>query len=322
MAVCVTAGKRHMGKLDIKDREYFSDYERFAEIININVYHGEKLLLPENLVLLNRNYLMEENSVKVKERDVLMKDKVWNVIYGLEIETESDYSMPERVMLYDASEYNRQIREINKRHKDREDYESYREKKSRMKNDDFLLPTLTVVLFLGEGSWEGRQRLSQMFRRHPKMEKLMEAKFYDYGFPLIEADSVNSDNYKTDLKEFFEAMQCRRDRNALRNLFGEERFSSLASETERVIALHLNIKKLVHKMEKEELPMCKAFNDLMKEQRRDGRKEGKRETLVRDVESVMESFKVDLQSACKGLKITVSEYERYKKQMALRNGSR
>ncbi len=268
---------------------------------------------------------MEENSVKVKERDVLMKDKTWNVIYGLEIETESDYSMPERVMLYDACEYNRQIRVINKRHKDRKDYKNYREKKSRMKKNDFLLPTLTAVLFLGEGSWEGRRRLSQMFRMYPQIDKLMGAEFYDYGFPLIEADFVNPDNYKTDLKVFFEAMQCRKDRNALRNLFGEERFSSLAPETERVIALHLNIKKLVYKMEKEELPMCKAFNDLMKEQRRDGikegRREGKRETLVRDVESVMENFKVDLQSACEGLKITVGEYERYKKQVALQNGS-
>ena len=277
MAICATAGKRHMGKLDIKDREYFSDYERFAEIFNINVYHGEKVLLPENLVLLNRNYLLEENSVKVKERDILMKDKAWNVIYGLEIETESDYSMPERVMLYDACEYDRQIKEINQRHKDRKDYQSYREKKSRMKKNDFLLPTLTAVLFLGEGKWEGRQRLSQLFRMHPQIEKLMKPEFFDYGFPLIEADSVNPDSYRTDLKEFFEAMQCRRDRNALRNLLGTERFSSLASETEQVIALHLNIKKLVYKMEKEELPMCKAFNDLMKEQRRDGIKEGRRE---------------------------------------------
>ncbi len=43
------------------------------------------------------------------------------------------------------------------------------------------------------------------------------------------------------------------------------------------MALHLNIKKLVYKMEKEELPMCKAFNDLMKEQRQDGIKVGRRE---------------------------------------------
>ena len=49
---------------------------------------------------------------------------------------------------------------------------------------------------------------------------------------------------------------------------------------------------------------------------------GHEATLVRNVEFVMESFKVDLQSACKSLKITVSEYERYKEQMAMLNAGR
>lgn len=41
---------------------------------------------------------------------------------------------------------------------------------------------------------------------------------------------------------------------------------------------------------------------------------GREETLVKNVESIMESFRVDLQSACKSLGITVSEYEDFKKQ--------
>lgn len=46
---------------------------------------------------------------------------------------------------------------------------------------------------------------------------------------------------------------------------------------ERAIARHLHIKRLLYKIEKEELPMCKAFEELMKEERLAGRKEGKRE---------------------------------------------
>ena len=183
--------------------------------------------------------------------------------------------------------------------KDSKDYQSYREKKSRMKNDDFLLPTLTAVLFLGEGSWEGRRSLSHMFRmHHPKAKNLNEAKFYDYGFPLIEADSVNPDDYKTDLREVFEAMQCRKDRNTLRNLLGTERFSSLAPETERVIALHLNIKKLIYKMEKEELPMCKAFNDLMKEQRQEGKREEKMQIVRRMLKAGMDEKMIVQMTKC------------------------
>ena len=36
---------------------------------------------------------------------------------------------------------------------------------------------------------------------------------------------------------------------------------------ERAIARHLHIKRLLYKIEKEELPMCKAFEELMKEER-------------------------------------------------------
>ena len=71
-------------------------------------------------------------------------------------------------------------------------------------------------------------------------------------------------------------MQCRGDRTKLRRLLQTEEFQRLRPETEQVIARHLHIGMLVHKMEKEGWSMCKAFDDLMKEERQEGRKEGKK----------------------------------------------
>lgn len=48
-----------------------------------------------------------------------------------------------------------------------------------------------------------------------------------------------------------------------------------------------------------------------------GRQEGNRETLVRNVESVMKNFNITLQKACDGLSITTKEYEEAKAQIAL-----
>lgn len=48
-----------------------------------------------------------------------------------------------------------------------------------------------------------------------------------------------------------------------------------------------------------------------------GRQEGNRETLVRNVESVMKNFNITLQKACDGLGITIKEYEEAKAQIAL-----
>ncbi len=264
-----------MGKKDIVDRPYFSDCERFAELMNVALYHGERILRPENLILQRRKYLSLSSAYGEMERDVLMKDAGHNMYYGIEIETESDYGMPQRVMVYDTCEYEYQIKELDRGHRSRKEYRSYRERKSRMKESDFLLPMVTVVLYVKEGHWEGRSRLSQMFRAE-SMELLGE-KLHDFVFPLIEADYVNPADYSTDLKEFFQAMQCRKDRGKLRRLFQTEAFQHLGIETERVIASHLHIESLVHKMEKEDLPMCKAFDDLMREERQEGKKEGRRE---------------------------------------------
>lgn len=266
-----------MGKIDITDRSFFSNHERFAELINVNLYHGENILLPEKLITLSRSYPSMSSSSGSKNRDILMKDIRQNICYGMEIETESDYSMPERVMTYDVCEYEQQIKEIHHGHTDRRDYQNYREKKSRMKKSDFLLPTITVVLFLGEGHWAGRRTLSQLFCIPPRTRNLLGSMLHDYDFPLIEADFTNSENYRTDLKEFFQAMQCRKDRKKLKTLLHAKNFQHLKAETEQAIAIHLHIQRLTAKMEKEDIPMCKAFDDLMKEQERNGKREGRKE---------------------------------------------
>ena len=169
-----------MGRKDIADRLYFSDCRRFAELMNAVLYHGENVLLPENLSLIRRKYPSLSSASGERERDILMEDISQNICYGMEIENESDYSMPERVVSYDISDYEYQIREIDKGHRERKDYRCYRERKSRMKEDDILLPTVTVVLYLGEGHWKGRRRLTQMFRLSARSGKLLGNYLFDY----------------------------------------------------------------------------------------------------------------------------------------------
>lgn len=272
----MTAGKEYMGKKDITGRTFFSDKERFAELMNLYLYQGETVLLPGNLIRREGEY-SSYAMAGGKGRDILMEDTKHKIYYGVELETESDYSMPERVMAYDLCEYERQIREIYGKRLAEKSFKTYREKKSRITEKDFLSPVVTVVLYLGEGRWEGRVRLSEMLREAEEVCALPEKRICDYKFGLLEADFLNVESYKTDLKEFFQAMQCRRDRNRLKRLLRSERFQSLKPETELAVAVHLNMKGLARKIEREGLPMCKAFDDLMREERQSGRREGKRE---------------------------------------------
>lgn len=199
--------------------------------------------------------------------------------------------MPERVMVYDACEYEYQMKEIHKKHMNEDDYDSYREKKSRMKERDFLLPIITAVLYLGEGRWESRHRLTEMFRTSSKGVKLREEYLNDYSFPLIEADFVNAEKYRTDLREFFYAMQCRQDKKQLAELFQTERFQSLSVETVQEIAVHLPMKGLVEKIEnskEERVSMCKAVDDWLAEERDKGRRAEKLQIIKRMQEAGIE----------------------------------
>lgn len=266
-----------MGRKDTAGREFFSDKRRFAELLNIQFYHGEQVVLAENLMRIRRDYPALAGVYGEKERDLLIADSRHGIHYGMELETESDYSMPERIMVYDACEYERQIRKLYKRHRETEDFTEYREKKSRMKATDLLYPAVTIVLYLGEGHWKGKLRLSEMFRISEQDRKLLDGRLPEYDFLLVEADYVNTEDYQTDLKQFFQAMQCRQDKKKLRELLRSESFVHLDPEAELAIAAHLHVKKLVHRMKKEEVSMCKAFDELMEEERQKGRREGRRE---------------------------------------------
>ncbi len=297
-----------MGKKDMKDRPFFSDKERFVELINHSVYHGKKILLPENLEPLSRKYTLLSGTFGEKERDIVMKDRKHNIYYGMEIETESDYSMPERVLVYDACEYEYQIKEIHKRHMEKGDYGSYREKKSRMKAEDLLLPMITVVLYLGEGHWESRRRLTEMFHIPDGKGKALKKYPNDYDFPLIEADFMDPENYRTDLREFFLAMQCRQDKEQLAKLFQTERFQNLSIETVQEIAVHLRMKGLIQKIDKEEkVSMCKAVDDWLADERNKGKREGKKEEKLQIIRR-MQAEEMEESLICRLTRCTKAEF--------------
>ena len=120
-----------MGRKDVVGKEFFADKKRFAELLNAILYQGGGIIRAEELERIIRIYPSFSGKGEMG-RDVYLKR---NICYGLELETESDYSMPERVMAYDACEFEQQIREIGKSHKEEEQKEKldYREKKSRMR---------------------------------------------------------------------------------------------------------------------------------------------------------------------------------------------
>lgn len=287
-----------MGRKDVAGKEFFADRRRFAELLNVALYQKEDIIQAGELEQMTRIYPSFAGNSEMG-RDVFMKDRKRNICYGLELETESDYSMPERVMVYDACELEHQIKEIGKSRKEEEREEkeqeekekfNYREKKSRMKETDVLLPVVTIVLYLGTGHWEGKRKLSELYPVSAKTEEAMRERLPDYEFPVLEADFMDPDSFRTDLKEFFQAMQCRADKKKLGKLSKEQRFRQLDDETAWVVAVYLDRKRVAEKMEKEGLGMCQALEELLADEKAEGIKKGRAEGIEKGRNSIIRNM--------------------------------
>lgn len=281
----------YMGKRDIYTSPFIANKKRFAELVNVNIYGGKEIVKAEKLKRLGGRYPALSNPSGEKMRDILMEQESPRMRYGIEVETEIDYGMPERIMLYDAGEYEEQIREMDRKHRTDKSYDRYVEKKSRMKEKDRFVPVITIVLYLGEGKWSAPYKLTEMLEIPKEVESCSNDFLQDYKIHVVEADAVNPQDYRTDLREFFLALQCRNDRKRLNELFESEDFQHLSHETELAIAVNLNLKTIIVKMEEEGIPMCRAFEELMTEQEEIGMEKGIKEGIKESIKALVETCK-------------------------------
>lgn len=310
---CIQPERMRMGKRDVYTKPYFADKKRFADFINVHLYGGKKIVREEALVQMPGSYPSIKNFSGEKTRDILMEHGKQRMRYGMELETENDYGMPERLMVYDGGEYEKQIGEWDKKHRMGKEYTEYIEKKSRMKERDRLVPVVSIVLYLGEGRWRGPRRLKEMMEIPAEAEGYSGKYLQDYKICVIEADYVDAGAYRTDLREFFQAMQCRNDREKLRGLMKSESFQHMERETEMAIAVNLNLKPVIKKIEEEEKSMCRAFEELMMEQEEIGIEKGKSEGIQKGrIEGIKEGIRESIKAlieTCKELGVSREDTE-------------
>ena len=94
--------------------------------------------------MVNKEFLLK------RYRDLCMRqdDSVLQIILGCENQSEIDYSMPIRTMLYDALKYTEQQNNLGLRK--RKDGTYYH---SKLRKDDKVLPVLTLIFYYGDKEW-------------------------------------------------------------------------------------------------------------------------------------------------------------------------
>ena len=173
-----------MGKKEEPMIAYYEDARHFAWLVNGWICQGEKeideaQIKPKNIRLTGKTGSGRTVRMRSRYRDVFKEiGKVKIVLMiGTELQSFVDYSMPVRVMDYDALEYKDQIQKIASERKTENAVKSGKKKValSPIKKEDRLIPVITLVLYMGEEPWNAAKNLHGLldfFRSPGKIQNL------------------------------------------------------------------------------------------------------------------------------------------------------
>ena len=112
-----------------------------------------------------------------------------------------------------------------------------------MKEGDYYEPVINLLLYLGVGHFSYKYTMRDLFGKDSDRHPLITEKVQNYSFMTLEADYVNPEDFKTDLRFFFKAMQCRKSKQKLKSFIEEIETQDVPAQTQQMIVLHLGNKK-------------------------------------------------------------------------------
>ena len=211
-------------------------------------------------------------------------------VVAIENQSDTDFTMPWRIMMYDSLEYEQQIREIEngKRQSLSREKKSVSRQEARFGQKDRLHPVYTICLYHGTKPWDGPKCLGDMMEFGDN-GKLREELFHDYRMSLVCVEDLKElSAFQTDLRLLLAALGTRGDKEAMKALYQKEDFTSISAETARTIAIMTDntqiMKKLDEQGEEGDVNMCQAWDEIQQEwkeatikAKEDGRAEGREE---------------------------------------------
>ena len=273
-----------MSLQDTVTKQYVSDPKVFADAFNYLIYDGEQIIRPEQLTDLDATqfaipYREEEEGKPEstqKYRDVLKTlavktdDQRAYLVLGIENQSNVHYAMPVRNMLYDAMQYEKQVRQLAAAHRKKHDAATSDEYLSGMSREDKITPVITLVINFGSKRWDGPIRLHEMFSEQP--EHILRL-IPDYQVLLIDPMSMADTDLgrlNSSLREVLSYIKYQHDQEQMQRLLQEDnRFSELERNAALVIQAttktELNIKPNA-----EVVDMCEAIRQMMESSKQQG----------------------------------------------------
>lgn len=319
-----------MGYQDSAMKAFFSDSYVFADVFNYWLYDGAQILEAENFKEASESLIsfsskqknrigMSKESVETETKQLKSTEKFRDLvkycickedgksiyaIMAIEAQTDVDYSMAARAMIYDGRQYEKQLSGIRRKRERaiRQLGEQWTLRK--FTEDDRLTPVITLIVYLGAMEWNGPRTLHDLLAPQDPVLLRYTA---DYKLNLIEPFAIDEeelDRFQSDMREVILYIKASENMKHLKQLSENQRFRKVSVSAARVIN-EVTKSQLTFNEEEEEIDMCKAIQGMREEERIEGRTEGKGSIIL----TFMEKSKCDLEAALEFFNIEHEERE-------------
>ena len=276
-----------MGTKDNVSSEYMKQNRIFADVFNYMFYQGEERIVSENLFEKDTvqifNSLDKKDKIKINRmRDVLKccilksDSHMDYLLLGIENQSDINYAMPVRIMLYDALSYTIQVEQIAKDNKVMKKYNNTTEFISGFLKEDRIKPVCTVVIYFGPKEWDAPRSLYEMFDLDDELKKYIP----DFKINLIIPREIEDfSKFDTELGKVLQFIKCSEDKDSLKELMrNDSSYECLDGDTAKMIGAFTNVKI---KVKGGVCNMCKAVEDMIKENEIEVTERVERETVER-----------------------------------------
>ena len=226
-----------------------------------------------------------------KARDLVYKAAmgVNFAIVGIENQEEVDYSLPVRILEYDAVRYRQQVSTISKEVRKNIKGLKAGEYMYGFKKENRLYPIVTFILYAGIEPWDGPECLHDIIDFTDIPESIKEL-VQDYHIKLIDIRRLeDTEIFKTDVRQVFDFIRYAENKEELYRLVNSDSYyQHMDADAYEVVAKYAKLEDGTVKMDEYKrkdgkVDVCKGIRDLMEDSKREGIKEGikeEREELI------------------------------------------
>lgn len=306
-----------MGAADTVTKAYMRENAIFADAFNYMIYGGRRVIDPNSLKELDTTEIAlpfgddKTDEAVQKYRDILKsavikedKDAAY-VLLGIENQTDIHYAMPVRNLIYDALQYGKQVSDVSAKHRKESDNGHNRgEYLSGFYKEDRLTPVITLVVHFGADAWDGPLSLHEMMSvDKPEIMQMVP----DYRIQLIDPARMKPEDlmkFETSLREVMGYIKYSKDKEGMKTYMAGNSRTMLERTAAQVIKAITNTPIEIPEG-LEEVNVCEAIEEMMKDSKAEGELKGKMDTLAGLVRDGLLSVK----DAAARLNMTEAEFE-------------